>query len=193
MLKSALPLVISIICKEIFVFYLCDVGNRWQLFQDHTLELKEDMKGSSSRLPRKDETQKYSGSKEAISTKYAAMRELSKSGSNNKPVESIASAKVSLLDAANSQPTNNSAPSGLASKWASMKQGFQNFKANIEAKKLIPLRQAQEPRHMMLSRASSSESLDEIFQRLKRPAGDGGRSSDEDEDNHEIEVSRPNR
>ncbi|KAH6798311.1 LMBR1-like membrane protein [Perilla frutescens var. frutescens] len=148
---------------------------------------KEDMKGSSSRPPRKDETQKYSGSKEAISTKYAAMREQSKSGSNKQPVESIASAKVSLLDAANSQPTNNSAPSGLASKWAaSMKQGFQNFKSNIEAKKFIPLRQAQEPK---LLRASSTESLDEIFQRLKRPDDD----DDADEDNLEIKVSRPNR
>ncbi|XP_057786585.1 uncharacterized protein LOC131004033 [Salvia miltiorrhiza] len=168
--------------------------------KDHTLELKaksefskEDMKGSSSRPSRKDETQKYSGSKEAISTKYASMRELSKSGSNKKPVESIASAKVSLLDAANSQSSNSSAPSGLASKWASMKQGFQNFKANIEAKKFIPLRQAQEPGHMMLSRASSSESLDEIFQRLKRPAEDGGFSRHEDDDDHEIEASRPNR
>ncbi|XP_047973013.1 LMBR1 domain-containing protein 2 homolog A [Salvia hispanica] len=167
---------------------------------DHTLELKAtsefSKEGSSSRTPRKNETQKYSGSKEAISTKYAALREQSKSGSSNNPVESITSAKVSLLDPVNSQPSNNSVPSGLATKWASMKQGFQNFKANIEAKKFMPLRQSQEPSHMMLSRnSSSSDNLDEIFQRLKRPAEDGVRSNDDDDDDddHEIEPSRPNR
>lgn len=159
--------------------------NGCQIFQDNTVELKVnsdlEMKGSSSRLPRKGETSKYSGSKEAISTKYAAMREQGKFGPNNKPIESISSAKVSLLDGANSQPTNNSIPSGLASKWASMKQGFQTLKTNIESKKFIPLRQAPE---LKLSRVSSSESsLDEIFQRLKRPSVDNeDRLSDEDEE-----------
>lgn len=152
--------------------------------KDDTVEMmikSDDLTGSSSRPPRKDETQRYSGSKEAISTKYAAMRE------QNKPVESIASAKVSLLDAGNPQPTNTTVPAGLASKWASMKQGFQNFKTNIEAKKFIPLRQSQEPK--LLARASSAESLDEIFQRLKRPAEDQGRSGDGDEDEDELETS----
>lgn len=154
---------------------------------------KDDTKGSSSKPPTKDDTQRYSGSKEAISSKYAAMREQSKSASNTKPVESIASAKVSLLDASNSQLPNNGVPSGLASKWASMKQGFQTFKANIEAKKFLPLRQVEETK--LLSRVSSSESLDEIFQKLKRPAQDHGRTSDEDEDedDHEIKVSGRNR
>lgn len=184
----------------VHLFSVVMLKNRWQLFQDHTLELKAtsefSKEGSSSRTSRKNEMQKYSGSKEAISTKYAALREQSKSGSSNSPVESITSAKVSLLDPANSQPSNNSAPSGLATKWASMKQGFQNFKANIEAKKFMPLRQSQEPSHMMLSRSSSSsDNLDEIFQRLKRPAEDGVRSNDydDDDDDHEIEPSRPNR
>lgn len=161
--------------------------NLFEIFQDNTVELRvksdSDMKGSSSRQPRKDETSKYSGSKEVISTKYAAMREQGKLASGNKPIESM-SAKVSLLDAASSQPTNNSVPSGLASKWASMKQGFQNLKTNIESKKFIPLRQAPD---MKLSRVSSSESsLDEIFQRLKRPSVDNeDRLSDDDEDGPE--------
>ncbi|KAK4411700.1 hypothetical protein Sango_0243000 [Sesamum angolense] len=148
---------------------------------------KEDRKGSSSK-PIKDDGGRYSGSKEAISSKYAAIREQSKPASNTRPVESVSSAKVSLLDPINSQSSNSGVPSGLASKWASMKQGFQTFKANIDAKKFIPLRQVQETRR--LSRASSSESLDEIFQRLKRPADDHGRgSSDDDDDDLEIKVS----
>ncbi|XP_012840823.1 PREDICTED: LOW QUALITY PROTEIN: LMBR1 domain-containing protein 2 homolog A-like [Erythranthe guttata] len=156
---------------------------------------KEDIKGSSSSKPSsKDETQRYSGSKEAISSKYAAIREQSKSSS--KPTESISSAKVSLLDSSNPQSSNNSpaaGPSGLASKWAaSMKQGFQNFKANVEAKKFLPLRQVEDTK--MLSRVSSSESLDEIFQRLKRPSVEEHvPSSDDDEDGHEIKVSSRSR
>ncbi|PIN08793.1 hypothetical protein CDL12_18626 [Handroanthus impetiginosus] len=157
---------------------------------DNTVEMKatstlskEDIKGSSSKSSSKDDTRRHSGSKEAISSKYAAMREQTKLTSNTKPVES---AKVSLLDISSSQPSNSGVPSGLASKWASMKQGFQTFKANIEAKKFLPIRQVQETK--LLSRVSSSDSLDEIFQRLKRPAEDHGHSSDEDDD-LEIKVS----
>ncbi|KAL6526416.1 hypothetical protein OROHE_015425 [Orobanche hederae] len=146
---------------------------------------KDDIKGSSSN-PRSK------GSKEAISSKYAAIREQNKSAPNTKPVESMSSAKVSLLNANASQPSSNNhhgGTSGLASKWASMKQGFQTFKANIEAKKFLPLRQVQETQ--MLTRVSSSESLDEIFQRLKRPSQDHDRrcSDDDDEDDIEIKVS----
>ncbi|KAL3630512.1 hypothetical protein CASFOL_023496 [Castilleja foliolosa] len=141
--------------------------------------MKEDTKGSSSNPRSKDDPSRYSGSKEAISGKYAAIREQHKSASNPKSVENISSAKVSLLNTNNSKPSNGS-QSGLSSKWASMKQGFQTFKANIEAKKFLHLRQVQETH--MLSRVSSSESLDEIFQRMKRPSQDHGRSSDEDED-----------
>lgn len=159
--------------------------------------VKDDIKGSSSKLPSKGEAQRYSGSKEAISNKYAAIREQSKSSPNiTKPIESIASAKVSLLDSGKTQPTTSSSAvsSGLASKWASMKQGFQNLKTNIEAKKFLPLRQTEEAQK--LSRASSSESLDEIFQRLKRPSEDHGRSSDGDEDDDddlEIKVAHQSR
>ncbi|XP_057970572.1 uncharacterized protein LOC131159571 [Malania oleifera] len=141
----------------------------------------------------KDETRRYGGSKEVINNKYAAIREQSRHASNTKPVEkNIASAKVSLLDTDNSQagPTGG-AGSGLASKWETMKTGFQSFKANIGAKKFLPLRQTQETK--LVSRVSSSESLDEIFQRLKRQTVDNGSNSDEDEDGMEIRVSEHNR
>ncbi|CAI9104076.1 OLC1v1002687C1 [Oldenlandia corymbosa var. corymbosa] len=57
-------------------------------------------------------------------------------------------------------------PSSGASTWQSVKMGFRNFKNNIDAKKFMPLRQVQGTRH---SQVSSSESLDEIFARIKRP------------------------
>ncbi|KAM7479002.1 hypothetical protein LguiA_027215 [Lonicera macranthoides] len=79
--------------------------------------------------------------------------------------------------------TQMSPPSGVAMTWESMKNGFQKFKSNIEAKKFLPLRQVQQDaKH---SRGSSSESLDEIFERLKRPMDH--RNFDGDEDGEEIE------
>lgn len=151
------------------------------------MELSKE-RGSSSK-PLKDEARRYSGSKEAISSKYAALREQGKLSSHVKPMEDIGSTKVSLLDSASSHSGGTvAAPSGLAGKWASMKAGFQNFKTNIEAKRLIPLRQVgefmplQQAQDLSVSRASSSESLDEIFQKLKRPATESENYGDDDDD-----------
>ncbi|XWS44972.1 hypothetical protein CRYUN_Cryun15aG0095800 [Craigia yunnanensis] len=147
-------------------------------------------KGSSSR-PLKEETHKYGTSREAISNKYAAMREQNPQVSNPKPVENnITSAKVSLVEAGNFHSSNQKRgpSSGLASTWLSMKSGFQNFKANIEAKKFLPLRQNQETKHVSLVNSSDSESLDEIFQRLKRPSIDHS-EEDENENGTEIRIT----
>ncbi|KAL3524828.1 hypothetical protein ACH5RR_013200 [Cinchona calisaya] len=112
--------------------------------------IEEDLKGSSSR-PQKDEAQ------------------------------NMASPKVSLLDVGSSQSGSSSGvQSGLASRWASMKAGFQNFKANMGSKMFLPLRQVQETQ--VLSRTFSSESLDDVFQRLKRPSAEHGNYSNKDED-----------
>ncbi|OMO73071.1 LMBR1-like membrane protein [Corchorus olitorius] len=114
-----------------------------------TTSVTDGTKGSSSR-PLKEETRKYGTSREAISNKYAAMREQSRHASNPKPVENnITSAKVSLLEAGNSNPNNQKGggpSSRLSSTWASMKTGFQSFKANMEAKKFLPLNPNQETR-----------------------------------------------
>ncbi|KAE7998022.1 hypothetical protein FH972_002601 [Carpinus fangiana] len=139
-----------------------------------------------------EEARRYSSSKEVISNKYTAFREKSrqKALSDMEPVgKNIASAKVSLLDAGNARSGNTTGgPSaGLASTWANVKTGFQSFKANVGAKKFLPLRQMQETK--LVSRDSSSESLDEIFQRLKRPSADNRGSSDEDEGETEINNS----
>lgn len=158
------------------------------------------MNGNSSKSSA-DEGRKYGSSREAMSNKYAVIREqIRQSSLNTKPVANIASAKVTLLDTVDGEcsNTNEKTTSGLASKWESMKMGFQNFKANIGTKKFLPLQQIQETK--TLSRLDSSESLDEIFQRLKRPSDHGGYSDEEDrmeikssEDGIEFERSRPTR
>ncbi|KAK8717349.1 hypothetical protein V6N13_044620 [Hibiscus sabdariffa] len=137
------------------------------------------VKGSPS-IPLKEETCKYGTSREAISNKYAAMREQSRDVSNPKSV-------VNNIISESCSGSQKGAPSsGLASTWRSMKSGFQNFKANMEAKKFLPLSQNQESK-LAIPRlnSSDSESLDEIFQRLKRPSLD---HSDEDEHENEEEM-----
>ncbi|KAF5738009.1 LMBR1 domain-containing protein 2 A isoform X1 [Tripterygium wilfordii] len=149
--------------------------------------------GSSSR-PVKEEARKYGTSKEAVSNKYAIFKEQGKLASDVKaPEKNIATAEVSLLDLGNSDKTSGRPPSGLSSTWESMKNGFQNFKANVEAKKFLPLRKVQESQ--LISRVSSSESLDEIFQKLKRPSADQGSDSDGDEDGNttHTRISGPAR
>ncbi|GAU45308.1 hypothetical protein TSUD_300370 [Trifolium subterraneum] len=125
-----------------------------------------------------EETRRYGSSREAISNKYAAIRgqggPLSKLKAEEKNV-----ASYSVLDEGNTNSRNSAgAPSsGLASTWQTMKTGFQSFKSNIGAKKFLPIRQIQEN---TISRGSSSESLDEIFQRLKQPSLDQVTYNNED-------------
>ncbi|KAK9165763.1 hypothetical protein Scep_000954 [Stephania cephalantha] len=151
--------------------------------------ISKDSGNGSQSMPPKDSSRSYNSSREDIGAKYAAKREQqSRQSANKKPTEkNITSATVSLLTADNSNSQYASAnnvgepSSGIGSTWASMRSGFQSFKANIGARRFLPLRQSQEP--SLVSRVSSSESLDEIFQRLKkRPAiVDHGDDSDEDE------------
>ncbi|KAL4377947.1 hypothetical protein GQ457_02G009130 [Hibiscus cannabinus] len=137
------------------------------------------VKGSPS-IPSKEETRKYGTSREAISNKYAAMREQSRDVSNAKSVEN------NIISESYSGSQKGALSSGLASTWRSMKSGFQNFKANMEAKKFLPISQNQESK-LAIPRlnSSDSESLDEIFQRLKRPSVE---HSDEDEHENEAEM-----
>ncbi|GFP86778.1 lmbr1 domain-containing protein 2 homolog a [Phtheirospermum japonicum] len=72
---------------------------------------------------------------------------------------------------------------GLASKWESMKIGFSSFKSRIEAKRFIPLRQVQDSLH---SRVSSSESLDDIFERISRPREQLANYGSDDDDDGDL-------
>ncbi|KAG8642841.1 hypothetical protein MANES_12G130000v8 [Manihot esculenta] len=144
-----------------------------------TNSLVTDAAEGSTSTPSKGGGRRYSTTKEAFGNKYGYWREQSRHA-NIRPVESnIASAKVSLLDGGNSESNDTpGGPSGLAIKWESMKNGFQRFKANIGAKRFLPLRHIQETK--LVSRNSSFEPLDEIFQRLKQPSNDHGSNSDDD-------------
>ncbi|XP_054815399.1 uncharacterized protein LOC129315595 isoform X2 [Prosopis cineraria] len=83
---------------------------------------------------RKDETRKYSLNKEAISNKYATVREKYGQAFRLRLEDNnIASTTVPLLDADNTYSVNTSrvSSSGLASSWQTMTSGFRSFKADI--------------------------------------------------------------
>ncbi|KAG9451420.1 hypothetical protein H6P81_011385 [Aristolochia fimbriata] len=164
-------------------------GNQREVQDKGALELKttsiREVTNASRSKTSKDSGAKYENSKEAIANKYAHVREQqSRPSPSTVTTEKsrIQSAKVSLLEPGNSSQSNGNPSSGIASTWESMKNGFQNFKANMGSRKFLPLRQVQE--NQLPSRISSSESLDEIFQRLKlRPKREhDGDLSGEDED-----------
>ncbi|KAI3752877.1 hypothetical protein L2E82_24917 [Cichorium intybus] len=76
---------------------------------------------------------------------------------------------TSSLDTNQNQTMGSGQSSKIASTWVSMNSNFQNFKSKMEAKRFVPLQQDQDSQ---LSHASSSDTLDDIFERLKKPPQD---------------------
>jgi len=194
---------LALYCKTCFISFPCafQLLIPWSGFQDNTI-LERKTEGTLSRdevtgtpsKSHKEGSWRYNSSRETLANKYAAIREQQVGHSNSIPPskeKDTSTASVSLLDSGHSQNQSGSASGisspGLSSTWASMKAGFQNFKANVGAKKFLPLRQLQGATSFH-TRVLSHESLDEIFQRLnKKPSRDqngnyGCNDSDDGED-----------
>ncbi|XP_052205972.1 uncharacterized protein LOC127810495 isoform X2 [Diospyros lotus] len=123
-------------------------------------------------------------SRESIGQKYKAIREQQ---SKQQTPENLLTEKSKPSSSAGNFQNTMVGPST----WESMKMGFQNFKSNIGAKKFLPLRQVQDT-HPHQSPATSSESLDEIFQRLNRPTLEHGEYDGDDYDNDQaMDVRNP--
>ncbi|CAL5037549.1 unnamed protein product [Urochloa decumbens] len=111
---------------------------------------------------------KHSGN---VAHKYSSVRDQC---SSPKPVEQlqkeISSASISIdLDDGNSEEppsasTASDSPVETASRWASIRTGFQNFRASMGSRKFLRL----SPSPSLGTNASATESLDEIFRKLKR-------------------------
>ncbi|KAA8536432.1 hypothetical protein F0562_028910 [Nyssa sinensis] len=147
-----------------------------------TTSMTED--GKRSYLKLSEVETEHDTSREAIGRKYTAIRaQQSKQDTNlNSTAMSRAPSTASLSDAGASAGPS----SGLVSTWESMKAGIKNLKSNIGAKKFLPLQQVQDTTH---TRVSSSESLDEIFQRLKRPTVDHTNYIVDDDDlDHSMDI-----
>ncbi|GJR05696.1 LMBR1 domain-containing protein 2 homolog A-like protein [Tanacetum coccineum] len=104
--------------------------------------------------------------KETITRKYEALRA---NQTKKEATSNSGNSNVTSLDVDKNQSMGSGQSSKIASTWTSMKSNFQNFKSNMEARRFIPLRQSQDTQ---LPQVSSSESLDEIFEKLKRPLQD---------------------
>ncbi|XP_013643075.2 LMBR1 domain-containing protein 2 homolog A-like isoform X1 [Brassica napus] len=180
-----------------------DVEQGSNFSQEHSsVEMKmsssyDTMKGSSSN---DDISRRYGSAREAITNKYAAIREQQNRYSPS-PVsksENMASAKVSLLETDSSGRSNGEGGGGsgesssrLASTWRNMKVGIQSFKENVATKKFLPLRQGPESTTTATStrvmNPSRPQSLDDIFQRLKNRSVEHGHYLDDDDDDDDDE------
>ncbi|KAL7199805.1 hypothetical protein ACSBR2_021995 [Camellia fascicularis] len=134
-------------------------------------------------------------SRESIARKYVAVRaQQSKQpiSQNLSEKSRKASFNATFPDAGSSQNTTAGPSSRLSSTWESMKTGLQNLKSNMGAKKFLPLREIQDTKHSLVS---SSESLDDIFQRLNQPnmnhrSYGGGDDYDDELDDQSINVRK---
>ncbi|KAG8498111.1 hypothetical protein CXB51_007301 [Gossypium anomalum] len=126
--------------NHIRIRYICVIGTMSQQFKP----LNEEVQHVTSR--------------ETIIKKHSSTREhQNKQASNTKSTLEESTSFKSVM-----RPTSEK----LSSKWESMKSGLVNFKSILEVKNYLPFRQTEE--NTLSSIASSSESLDDIFQRLKR-------------------------
>ncbi|XP_057869998.2 uncharacterized protein LOC131076713 [Cryptomeria japonica] len=147
---------------------------------------KDDVKGIQSKTLKEDiHTQ---GSKGAIASKYIAIREHQSKPSHLHPgvIQPQRHDIRNAIQPSNSENMPNSRnqfdiSSGLATKWESMKSSLQSMKANLGAKRFVPLRQLQE-REDSRPHVSPTESLDTIFERLKRRKED----NENDDDGSEL-------
>lgn len=150
-----------------------------------TIQFKEKGKGSRIEVLKED-SQGYDTSQEE--DKPETMREKLVSNEN-----ATSHVTFSLLDESDSPKKSSETAVGPSAKavvstWASMKTGFQNFKANMQQKKnFLPLHKAQ---GTSLHTTSSSASLEDIFEKLKhKPSRNHVDEFDFDDDGDDI-VSR---
>ncbi|XP_027921879.1 LMBR1 domain-containing protein 2 homolog A-like [Vigna unguiculata] len=103
------------------------------------------------------------------SRKYAALRtslneEVSTKDLTQEGVSSSFTSDINDSQSTSSAPSSSSSSSVLASRWESMMDGFKSFRSNIDSKRFIPI---SNPPESILNSKSSSDSLDEIFEKLK--------------------------
>lgn len=128
---------------------------------------------------------------EDISKKYKAVR------THQTPDEMKQDSSLNRISAESSNDAGetSASQSRVAAAWETMKTGFQSIKTSIEAKKFLPLRESNENTLKESPGTAKTESLDEIFDNLKRPARDRKKYSsgfDLDFDDYKMDIDKPN-
>ncbi|KAI3497439.1 hypothetical protein L1887_40040 [Cichorium endivia] len=118
--------------------------------------------------------------KENMNQKYKALR----ADEKTRPNTTISNASSLDIDTTNN--TEGRQSSRLSSTWVSVKNNFQNLRSNMAAKRFIPVPQTQ------VSQGSPSQSLDEIFEKLKQPSR-ARQLYDDDEDFDDFAPGPSNR
>ncbi|PNX95076.1 LMBR1 integral membrane-like protein [Trifolium pratense] len=115
--------------------------------------------------PKSEETQ--NDSRKIGGRKYSALRtNLNEEGSSKDfSVERDSSSTTN--DSRRDISLGPASPSVLASKWESMMHGFKSLKSNIDSNRFLPL--SSSTHTSSINSTSSFESLDDIFDRLRRP------------------------
>ncbi|BAF19074.1 uncharacterized protein [Oryza sativa Japonica Group] len=117
-------------------------------------------------LPSKKEGRLQSKYASNVALKYSSIREQNSSHQAVKQAQTETQSTSVVPETGNSETPSSvskepDSSAGIASRWTLMKTGFQNFKANMSSKKFLPL-------SLSSTQSSSSGSLDEIFEGLKR-------------------------
>lgn len=113
-------------------------------------------------------------SRKISSRKYAALRPNLNEEDSSKDLNQEGVSSSLTNDASSSQNITSPPSSALASKWTSMMHGLKSFRSNMDSNRFIPLGNAQTSTHSH----PSSESLDDIFERLKLPPSEHRDSGD---------------
>lgn len=117
-------------------------------------------------LPSKKEGRLQSKYASNVALKYSSIREQNSSHQAVKQAQTETQSTSVVPETGNSETPSSvskepDSSAGIASRWTLMKTVFQNFKANMSSKKFLPL-------SLSSTQSSSSGSLDEIFEGLKR-------------------------
>lgn len=116
----------------------------------------------------KNEENQIDMSKRIGGRKYSALRTNPNEEGSSKDFAPERESSSLTNDANDSLQDISSAPSSVvATKWESMVNGFKSLKSNIDSKRFLPLSNSTQTSY--LNSQSSFESLDDIFERLKRP------------------------
>lgn len=124
---------------------------------------------TSAIVETKNEENHSDTSKRIGGRKYSALRtNPNEEGSSKDFVQERESSPLTNDANVSLQDVSSAAPSSVvATKWESMMNGIKSLKSNIDSKRFLPLSNSTQTSY--LNSQSSFESLDDIFERLKRP------------------------
>lgn len=127
----------------------------------------QDLNESATTSTVEEENEGNDLSRKFGSRKYAALRTNFNEEVSRKDLTQEGVSSSFTSNDTDSQNTSSAPSSSVsASRWESMMHGFKSLRSKIDSKRFLPIANAHES---IINTKSSSDSLDEIFERLKHP------------------------